>query len=238
MYWKDKPGIWTYLLIGFGIIPMFGVFTGLQEGFPGSLMLTLSLTSAIPIAIGIWNILRVRKNNSEKYANYLRALRQYEATSQRIAEERKKIEPLERELRIYQQEKRRIERVLDEVYSANIIPSRYRDLYSAAYLYDWFFTGQSDDLDHALAMYVLEEIKARIDRVIEQQGEQLLYHRIEIANQQKSMEQQKQTARMIRSKLDAIQATEEERLSCDRMMAGGIATIEYLAEADYIKRIL
>lgn len=238
LYIKKKPPLWAYLLIAFGIYPIFGILTGLREGFPGSLIFVLFLISAIPIAIGIGNIVSVRKNNAERYETFQRNLHNYEAKKRRIDEERKKIGPLENEKRKYLQEKKRIESVLGELYSANIIPSRYRDMYAAAYLYDWFSSGQSDDLDHALGMYVLEEVRARLDRVIAQQSEQLLRQNIQIGYQQKLIEQQENNSRIIQSKLDTIQATEEERLSYDKMMAGEAATVAYLAKADYIRRIL
>lgn len=103
------------------------------------------------------------------------------------------------------------------------------------YLYDWFGTSGADDLDHALSMFVLEEIKARLDRIIEQQSEMILNQQLMIANQQKTQELQIAHAKMMRNKVQQLQATEEERLRYDRMIEANTRGMAYFAVADYLR---
>lgn len=64
--------------------------------------------------------------------------------------------------------------LIQELYSVNIIPSRYRGIYGVLYLYDWFGTSQADDMDKALNVYVLEQIRDRLDKIIANQAEMIL----------------------------------------------------------------
>ena len=95
----------------------------------------------------------------------------------------------------------------------------------------------ADDLDHALSMFVLEEIKAKLDRIIENQKE-IIFNQYQIAsNQQKFMEQQQRHSAMMHAKLDQIQANNEERNAYLHMIESNTATTAFFATADYIRRI-
>lgn len=51
-------------------------------------------------------------------------------------------------------------------------------------------------------MFVLEQIKDKLDTIIENQSEMLLNQRVMMANQQKLLSQQKQENNRLRMKLD------------------------------------
>lgn len=121
------------------------------------------------------------------------------------------------------------------VYSANVIPKHYRDFYATVFLYDWFAYSGADDLDMALNTYVLEEIKARLDRIIEQQSEMILNQRLMLAKQQESIDAQNRHSDMMRRRLNQLQATEEERLRYERMTEANTAATAYFAAATYLK---
>lgn len=137
----------------------------------------------------------------------------------------------------WSQELQQVKQLLRHAYSANIIPSRYRDTYVAVYLYDWFSTSQADDLDMALNMFVLEEIKEKLDIIIARQSESILNQRIMLANQQKSLEQQQRHSAMMRSKLNRIAASNEERNIYLSMIESNTAATAYFAAADYISSL-
>ncbi|MBR2889155.1 MAG: hypothetical protein IKC09_02630 [Oscillospiraceae bacterium] len=125
--------------------------------------------------------------------------------------------------------------LLKKAYDANVIPGHYRGMYAAVYLYNWFSTSGADDLDHALSMFVLEEIKDRLDTIIENQSEMMLNQQVMIANQYAMIEQQKEYECMMRQKLNAIQATQEEQLSYSKMIECHTETLAFFAAADYIR---
>ena len=123
------------------------------------------------------------------------------------------------------------------VYNANIIPAQYRNIYAAVYLYDWFSTSGADDMDHALSMFVLEEIQSKLDRIIANQEEMIINQEILIANQRKSIEEQRAHNSIVQSKIATLQATQDEQLRYIQMTEAETAACAYFAAADYIRRI-
>lgn len=178
------------------------------------------------------------KRNQEMEEMYQQKWNQYLADLEdsKILVEAEKTESLSA-IDAWRKEQQDVQGLLQKAYGANIIPSRYRDIYAAVYLYDWFSTGGSNDLDHALSMFVLEEIKDRLDTIIEKQSEMLLNQSIMIANQYKSLEQQEAYEKMMRQKLCNIQTTQEEQLSYAKMIESNTASIAYFTAAEYIKNI-
>lgn len=139
-------------------------------------------------------------------------------------------------------ERNKARELLSLAYSANVIPKQYRNIYAAFYLYDWFSTSGADDLDSALNMFVLEEIKAKLDRIIEQQAEMILNQRMMLANQEKALANQEESMDMQRrhydsmeKKLDKLQATEDEKLRYEKMTESNTAATAYFAWANYLK---
>lgn len=234
---KEKIGGGTIICFALGIFFMSGFFTMLKEDGFSSLTFFLFMCMAASLGIGIWNCYDVMRNNEANRVCYSRKMQEYDYIKSQNAEEAKKIPALEAELRHCEQEMNRIDTLLRSAYEVNIIPRGYRDVYTALYLNEWFSTGISDDLDHALSMFVLEEIKDRLDTVIRNQSEQMLNQRIMIANQYKSMDQQEAYARDMRTKLSSIQATMDEQLYYERMIESEIRTTAYFVASDYIKRL-
>lgn len=174
----------------------------------------------------------LQKQYEEEMDAYRQRLIRAEVVHQKNLQE---IQRLENEVDMLDAQCDKAEEYLELLYSANVIPGKYRDMYAAVYLYDWFSTSGADDMDHALSMYVLEEIKSRLDRIIENQAEIILNQRIAIAMQQKSIQMQREHNQMMRQKLDKLQATEEERLQYDRMIEGNTAANAFFAAANYLK---
>ena len=52
---------------------------------------------------------------------------------------------------------------LQSVYSANIIPNKYRSVYVAYYLYDYISSSHETDIDRVLQTMLLEQIIAKLD---------------------------------------------------------------------------
>lgn len=196
------------------------------------------------IALGLVMIIVPVRRALKESAEYNELLQTYEYNKERaietgeknIAIAQRNITALEGKLQKIREEEDRIRAVRDRLYGVNIIPSHYRNLYAAAYLHEWFSTGASDDLDHALSMFVLEEIKARLDKVIENQREIIINQQIQIANQYRSLELQEQHQKQLMAKLDRIEASEDERNRYLRMIDGELSTIAYFSAAEYFRK--
>lgn len=128
-----------------------------------------------------------------------------------------------------------IDGLLSRAYSANLIPSRYRDLYAAVYLYDWFSTGMSDDMDMALNTYVLEQIKSRLDTIIRNQAEQIINQRTIIANQARTMNMIERNAQEMREKVSRMNESLEKQNMYLSMIDSNVAATRYFAEETYKK---
>lgn len=128
-----------------------------------------------------------------------------------------------------------VSKLLKDAYNANIIPRHYRDIYTAVYLYDWFSTSSSTDMDHALSMFALEEIRERLDIIISNQSEEIMNQRIMIAKQNNAIEDQKIRTERLMNKLNQIQTTEEERNKYLSMIESNTAANAYFAAANYLQ---
>lgn len=146
-----------------------------------------------------------------------------------------KVNAVKSRINQYKAEIDHVDTLLNTLYNINIIPSWYRDLYPAVYLYDWFSNSRADDLDLALNTLVLEQIKDRLDTIIINQGEMIINQRIMMANQEKAMEQNSRHHQMLMDKLDKIEASNEDRKMYLRMIEGNTAANAYFSAAAYLK---
>lgn len=181
----------------------------------------------------------VRKNNEELDRQYEEAVRQYRIEKRKISdrneEARKKIPDLEKQMGNLSNERKKIAKTLDAVYAANIIPSHYRDMYAAVYLYDFFSTSRSNDLDMALNTYVLEQIKDKLDVIIQKQHESILNQRLILANQQRSLEEQRAHNAYMRQKVYQIASSIEEQNQYLAMVESNSAATAYFAAANCLR---
>lgn len=142
-------------------------------------------------------------------------------------EERKRVPNLEKKMARLSIERNKIAETLSKVYAANIIPSYYRDMYAAVYLYDFFSTSRSDDLDMALNTYVLEQTKDKLDVIIEKQHTEILNQRRILAYQQKSLEEQRAHNAYMRQKVYQIASNIEEQNQYLAMVESSAAATAY-----------
>ena len=89
----------------------------------------------------------------------------------------------------------------------------------------------------ALNMFVLEEIKEKLDRIIANQKEIILNQYLQLAEQRRSLELQEEHTSMMESKLNQINASNEERNTYLAMIESNTATTAYFATANYLTRL-
>ena len=195
------------------------------------------LGSIIEVIFGAVRYGDVTKENSNKKEAYDYQLAEYQEIQRKNEKARQSIPSIVNEMRECRLEMERVEDALRRVYYANVIPRHYRNMYAAVFLYDWFSTGRSDDLDMALNMFVLEEIKEKLDRIIANQKEIILNQYLQLAEQRRSLELQEEHASMMESKLNQINASNEERNTYLAMIESNTATTAYFATANYLTRL-
>lgn len=212
-----------FLFLDVGVLAVLGILAAI-----GCFVLGASQNEQDEFAI------KKYEKNKSVYEN---ALWQYRMREPEREQTKKNLVVWNQKVQYYGKYLSEVSKIRDRVYSVNIIARNYRNEYAAYYLYDWFSSSQSDDLDMALQMFVLEEIKARLDRVIANQTEILLNQRIQLALQRQSLEQQQRHSEMMRTKLNQINASNEERNTYLKMIESNTATTAYFAVADYIRKL-
>jgi len=219
------------------LFALFGLFGAMFSGGSATTGLGLMLAFAIPgIAIAFWSFgsvdrknAAIQKHNDELEQDYL--LQQVAA----MTLVQPQVKQIEQRIQYLINECDKIDELLAQNYSLNIIPGWYRDMYPAVYLYDWFRNSRADDMDMALNTFVLEQIKEKLDIIIRNQSEELLNQRIIIANQNQSMRQAEQHHAELMNKLNRMQAADEERNTYLRMIETNTAVDAYFSVANYLK---
>lgn len=227
-----KLGCWFYFCVFGAIFCFWGATT-----FDGSLSTLITICGVAYLVFAIISFFYVQSFNENAETEYIEAMRRYEAKDYDNMLDSILVEKFKEEKQNYESEIRKVDYLLNEVYEANVIPVQYRNLYAAVFLYEWFSTSRADDLDHALSMYVLEEIKDRLDSIIMYQAQSILYQRIMIANQYKTMDQIQNLEISMQEKLTKIMATEEEQLCYTKMIESNTAANAYFSAANYLDSI-
>ncbi|MBO5954084.1 MAG: hypothetical protein J6Q53_08240 [Oscillospiraceae bacterium] len=186
---------------------------------------------------GIALCVNKKKNDEMEYTYQIKLDTYYEQMRELKKEDQKYAAMAFAECSLCHEERKKIDALLEKAYSANVIPNKYRDMYATVYLYDWFSTSMATDMDMALNMFVLEEIKDRLDTIIKMLNKSLLNQRIIIENQEKSIKQQEQWHKQMCDKLDKMQVTAEENTRYLAMIEANTATVSYFAYADYIRKL-
>ncbi len=223
-------------LLGIGTI-QGGMIDYYNDGFGVKFGIFVVLVGLVCIALALVSIKNTKKANEETAEEYNEELEKYKRIQSQDDEARRKLPSMQCEINRWDEEANKVRRTLRSLYGANVIPTRYRDIYAAVYLYDWFSSGGSDDMDHALGMYVLEEIKSRLDRIIANQSEMILNQYVMMSNQQRLIREQSEQGQRIQEQLENLQATESERLCYEKMTEGHLATISFFAQADYFRKL-
>lgn len=210
-------------LSGFEMIPVMGIIIG-----------------GVILAFAIGANSEQRKTNDELRKNYEAALKAYErdvdnAKRQNVLNKEKIPELLARK-EMFSNELKKVSKLLKQAYSVNVIPRHYRDVYAAVYLYDFFSTGRSDDLDMALSLFVLEQIKDKLDKIIQQQADILLNQRIMISTQKQALEEQRAHNAYLEKKIHKIATSAEESNQYLAMIESNTAANAYFSAALYLKK--
>ncbi len=184
---------------------------------------------------GVTSILESRNNNKRLDEEYNIEKDRAERAKKINSINRDLIPSLNSSLEFFNGEYTKVNNLLIQAYDVNVIPNQYRNLYASVYLYDYFKTSQATDLERALTLFVLEEIKERLDFIIQQQSEMILHQQVIIAEQIKTREQQEIRTRMMISKLDSIIASNEERNKYLDMIEVNTHTTAFFATVEYLK---
>lgn len=179
---------------------------------------------------------KVAEYYSERKLGYERAMKEYNSKVAALPKTGQALENAKNENVRIGRELSKARTVRKDLYSVNIIPNQYRNLYAAYYLYEFISSGRETDLEKVIQTFVLEEIKRRLDVVISQNQQILVNQRIQIAMQEHQnrtiaenhRNQMRQFARMERNmelQNDYLQMIEKDQ-----------QLTNYILVADYVRK--
>ena len=229
-------GLGMFLLVGSPLawlIPGRNGMSGIEMGFQ-----VFVTAACLPLGWFFWKSYAnpARQAVKSNWARKTKCRKKPGQKDGKTENEAAEISRLEEKMAFYTQERKKIERLLEKAYSANVLPIQYRDIYAAVYLYDHFGNSRSDDLDMALNTYVLEQIKDKLDGIIKNQYTEILNQRLILANQQKSLEEQRVHNAYMRQRISQIASSTEEQTQYMAMAESHTAATAYFAAAGYLRQ--
>lgn len=154
-----------FTCLGMLVLCLGGFLLGLLlkiTGFLKFIGILLMIAAGILAILSIWEWV---SDYSESDSKFERETREEE---NRLKAEKAEKERLSKELPLVKSNLERTTELLDEAYSINIIPAKYRNIYAAYFLYEYISTS-TVSLSEALYHCDLDEISQKLDRIIDQQ---------------------------------------------------------------------
>lgn len=127
---------------------------------------------------------------------------------------------------------------LQSVYSVNIIPNKYRSVYVAYYLYDYISSSHETDVDRVLQTMLLEQIIAKLDKIIAQQEEIILNQRMQLAKQDAMLAQSKKQHEEQMKAISNLEENQQMQNDYLAMTEANTRITNYFVTADYINKYI
>lgn len=128
-------------------------------------------------------------------------------------------------------ESKQVDGILNRLYDINIIPLPYRNIYAVYYLYDYMRTSR-ESLTAALLHCDLNEIKSKLDIIIEQQQEIIIQQSILISQNKEIMEADREKLeRLAQIEKNTAMAAEYSEIAANNAYA-----CAWIAAANYVQR--
>lgn len=245
----EKPvGCFSVALILFGAVAVLTfimtILTGnwpSDSGFLKFIMFLVFIVGALVLFFTVKAIVEIKQNNDALRSEYEADYRKYEEQRREVrklnADAMALVPKVADQLRFYEHELDVVSDLLERAYRVNVIPGHYRDMYAAVYLHDYFTNSGEDDMAMALNTYVLEQIKDKLDRIIEMQSEIMLNQRVQTALQYKTMEEQRRFAVSMERKVARLNATAEEQRQYLGMIEANTSATAYFVAASYFDNL-
>lgn len=127
---------------------------------------------------------------------------------------------------------------LQNVYSVNIIPNKYRSVYVAYYLYDYISSSHETDIDRVLQTMLLDQIIAKLDKIIAQQEEIILNQRMQLAKQDALLAQSKKQHEEQMKAISNLEENQQMQNDYLAMTEANTRITNYFVTADYINKYI
>ena len=181
--------------------------------------------------LGILRYVLVSRENSRKEEQHSQILAEYLQIQRENKRHQNTLSDIAKEMQECRTEIASLKDTLSRVYAAKIIPEPLQNIDAAVFLYVWFATDRPDDLQTALKVFVHEDIKEKLDRIIANRTESFLKPYL------RSSGRQQDSAAAMRRKLRQMEVSDDDRDAYLAMLDSNIATAAYFATAKYLAQI-
>lgn len=186
---------------------------------------------------GLWGLHDSRSEAERRYAQRVSACK---AERKRNAEFRDSLPARRRELEKAKEELTKLRtdytnaKILrDQAYGINVVPRQYRNIYAVYYLYDFFNTSRETNLENVIQTFVLEEIKQKLDKIIQQNEQIILNQRVQIALQENQNRIIADNHREEMQRLARMEGNQELQLDYQKMIETNQEVTNFILAADF-----
>lgn len=211
-------------LIGGSILKgTLGKLFGWEDFFSGLMNFIIAVMIIVAIGTVIYLIVENAKANNEYEIRLSNDKR-------RVNEELIEKKALSKQLSEFESESDKIEALLNDAYSINIIPSKFRNMYAAYFLYDYISTSTAT-LNEALLHCDLDTIQQKLNEIIDQQQEIIMELAYQNALNEKLVKQNEQILG------HAIQAENNTALAAQytKIAANNTGVVAAIQMSEYLK---
>lgn len=182
--------------------------------------------------IGGNNMLQQKFRQSSARDSFLELYSQFKQTAPQQYQDNleKIIKPLKNRVAGISDEWKKADKLLQEAYSVNIIPQQYRNIYAIWFIHD-FINTSNESLTTALLHCDLDEIKQKLDTIIEQQREIIINQAVLMAQNAQMIEQNQQTL----NRLAGIEQNTERASQYAQIASNNAEACAWIGMANYIK---
>lgn len=133
-----------------------------------------------------------KEEANEQYARDVdKYNKQLEADQQRVEKEEEMKKALQVTYAETDAKVKEAQAIRSHLYAANIVPLKFRNIYAIFSIYDFLSTSQ-ESLESALLHFDLDEIKSKLDTIINQQQEMILQQSVLIAQNESIIRQNRE----------------------------------------------
>lgn len=227
---KDTGDDWLYAIGG-----CVGSLLGFCSG-----LIVVGIVAGLCAIICFCSIAGAHSDSEDRFNAACRAYDKEIKENQRLRDQKEQhkasLEECQRRMIEAQVNLRDAQRMCANVYSVNIIPSQYRNIYAAYYLYDYFSTSRETDLDKVIQTFLLDEIKQKLDKIIVQNEQIILNQRYQIALQEQENRALAEHHREELRQIARLAENQELQLDYQNMIAKNQEVTNFILAADYMKK--
>ena len=192
------------------------------------------------IVMGLFNVWKDAREADKKYdiamSNYAQRCANIHRQRESIPEWRATARKWEEKVEIQKKRLMDAQKMRGDLYSVNIIPSRYRTIHAAYYLYDFFSSGRETDLERTIQTMLLDEIVQRMDRLIAQNQEIILNQRMLFAQQEQRNRDDNDRHLDKMRHIAQIEENQQRQTDYQNMIARNQQVTNFFLAADYLRK--